>query len=1698
MSTVVKNISSVENLGEINLNSSVVASKDSVRNFGYPEDVLEFHIYTPSNDILISDYNYKGYKLPDDVKPGDIITTNKILLDPVSDIQKFNFSYGKYIVNYNILRRKIINSENKSFIIKQISSDRTEIRLYSNLISDGDLESSVLQFLYEFDTSLFYKEFLLDFGNNEFSSAVNIALDKNNSPFTVLIKLYTQLPEKYSVGDSLWIVESLSVPYRYEVDTFPDREEIKPLKLKVPNFDINVKDHLIKSSDYYNIDNLYKFNSLSSYRELLNKLKNNNVQINIDYTDFTNFIHYSSAVERLNNFKYKLSLIENYQNDLTSLSNIIGYTSSLNVSSSVQTINGNINDLIKSFDGYESYLYYESSSFSWPKSGSQKPYVLYNTTSSQALTWFGSYDNNSSYFGGSISTASVYDIENMDNLVYSAPQFIRNDDNNESYLLFLNMVGQEFDNMWIYAKGISDLHKANNDLNKGISKDLVFYVLRSLGIKLYNSESDTNIFEYFLGSDSNGNNNPMSSSYSNIITASSAALAGNVRHKEILKRIYHNVPFLLKSKGTNRGIKALITSFGIPSTILDVIEYGGSDKSTSTIEYDYERFTYALRTTGSYAIQIPWSPLTQNTLKIGLFNIVGDAIEFRFKPDKNVTNLTQSLFNVNKGSNSLFGVKLQYTSSNGYSYGNINLILSGSQGYLSSSTISLPIFVTQSDGETSWWNILVERRFPNVPTNLVSASQYYDIYVKNEIGGQIGHQGSASLFVSESVSGSYNYSWMDYGTTSSFNFLYLGGSGSNSVFGNNFQGLLQEFRIWSNYISESSFNFHVLNPESYQGDLSGSAYNDLAVRFTLGNNLITYNHSLTSSVQSTHPNQNISFTSGSFFGGSLYGFSVYGVNIYGGSDGSGSIIINSNSASLFGFNNENNYRSFVETYYANVPNSVYSNPVTQKIRIHDNYITGSVLKHDLRLESKTGSFLSNDLNTIDVSLSPQNEVNKDIIGQFGDTFNIDNLIGNPADLYNGRYNSLELLKNEYFVKYISKYNFKDYIRLIDFFNNSLFKMIGDFVPMRSSLNTGITIKPIILERSKVKMKKPSVTYDDFTGSIGHARVRDDRYNISNVGDLRDQYTGENSGSIIDVNDLFQSGNYNRFIFEENITNFDHSDFNVLLNNVSQSRHSNIFRTLDINNSSITYRSELQDSYVDYKRHSRPRHDGSKSTSLKYNVYTPATESYKGDDSYDKNAAIDLYSRKFAFFSEVVLSGSTLPSRSNAYIKYLIDEFGSVTELTQQNKNLFEIQNTYKTLTDVDVSLFDNQNPTNQKSLDGVKLIYAGGYRYSPLLFNDLDNPSGSLIFDSSDTTTYKYTGRGGFGAGAFGSIFNISGSGQVGQLDYRYDYTGSNNQPVFIYFNEDPGFYTGSVNTYNVPVNGTYDISVFYTFRASGSYINSGFIGGPKILRDGTAYMGLQLNVNGTNYVSQDYVAGNNTNFTKPSGSCNISLSGIALTAGSKISASVFVNSFYKPANSFPNFYSFGVQYDQPGVFGAVDPNRTTFIVTSAVTSSASGSFIVDPTDRRYVSCSQFLSRGYGNIKFMGYNPNKYDDVEYSFTLEQGDLIRFATGSMITNDLEFEISEVILPIDNSPTSNDRVIFRLSNYVPTNVNTDFFVVVKKIPDETNVVIRFSKRYGQTSAGLLLPGNLAPDVKANVANIVSPLKDKLLSKVLIIGR
>ena len=134
----------------------------------------------------------------------------------------------------------------------------------------------------------------------------------------------------------------------------------------------------------------------------------------------------------------------------------------------------------------------------------------------------------------------------------------------------------------------------------------------------------------------------------------------------------------------------------------------------------------------------------------------------------------------------------------------------------------------------------------------------------------------------------------------------------------------------------------------------------------------------------------------------------------------------------------------------------------------------SILSFDIRSEESTLDRQPLDYNDLGVFFSPQAEINEDIVYTLG-AFRMDDYIGDPTHQSLAEYPDLENLKLEYFRKYLNSHrqNMFDYIKLIQYLDHTLFKVVEQFVPAKANLKTGLLIEPHYLERQKFARQIPT-------------------------------------------------------------------------------------------------------------------------------------------------------------------------------------------------------------------------------------------------------------------------------------------------------------------------------------------------------------------------------------------------------------------------------------------------------------------------------------------------------------------------------------------------------------------------------------------------------------------------------------------------
>ena len=1138
------NFSSTEGYELSGVSQEIVPNSNISAYFNPIEDLVEFWVYDANNNLLSGDENFTDYTILTSPPPQNETTTpanntNQLELSPIQDVNNLGFTDGILKVVYNFISYRLGSNPTQSYYLSEISSDRTEVRLASNFIPPTTIKSGYAAFVAEMQSVVYdgatpaIDEFYLNFGDNKYQIGVNSQIDTSvtGSP-TILVKLFDALPSEFSLKDTLSVVVKPAESVAYQITNPPiiisnsDIDLSNVTYLKGPNTTLEINNFLNNSTDLVSQNDILNTNSTSSADNLSNILNQKGISLtpNYSYDTFNEFVNFSSAKRRIENFIEKVTQIQAYEADITTLSVA---SSTPQVSSSIATAADNINTLIKNFDGYEYFLYYGSGSSSYPKTGSYQPYGLLPTTDVSVSVWLGSDVENSQYYGGISLSASLFDNTNQNWLYYTIPEFIRDNSENDQYLEFSNMVGQHFDEVWLYTRAVTEKLNTTSQLTDGVPLDLADDVIASLGYDGFGSNFNNQDPYIGLLGENNGTYVPPTGS--ELITNYIAVNNGEVVNywnpdysfenyveqlnnpgypyaidkvsKEIFKRLYHNMSYLVKKKGTVSGLRQLINIWGIPNTILRINEFGGKNKD-NTDDYDlwYNRYSYAFspistQNVASASVVFPWMPLERNRIADSKY-IVPDNLQFRFKttgyPSSSQAGefFTQSLaVKKSDGDNTStdfdFGISLFYepvatgSYSGSYSseyedWGKMRFYISGAAadgGVATSNDIYLPFY------DKGWWTVMLQRN-QHVSASVNTVDTTYTLYAKNSIyngadGNSIGFEGSASI--SSSVVGvasqSLNEAWNKFGVASADG-IYLGGFVSGSTVGGIttglsskiFSGSLQEFRYYSNDIPEGKFNDFVMNPESIEGNSitgSESSFDIVNFRAPLGNELENvFTSSLSSSYSdpliSMHPaiqgNADILIT-GSF------------VNPTGNVTSSTYNVLYYQNSTTKTYSKTN-----TEVYFLDQPAIGFRNRVSNKIQVRDGDDYGTILSNRISIQQdyQISQSYTENINNLEVAFSPQDEVNDDIIASFGYGVVAD-AIADPRFLTSSDsfYPQLREIAEDYFKKY-TEGNAYDYLRLIKYFDNSIFKAIKAYVPARTSVSTGIVIKQTMLERNRVR------------------------------------------------------------------------------------------------------------------------------------------------------------------------------------------------------------------------------------------------------------------------------------------------------------------------------------------------------------------------------------------------------------------------------------------------------------------------------------------------------------------------------------------------------------------------------------------------------------------------------------------------------
>jgi hypothetical protein len=878
-------------------------------------------------------------------------------------------------------------------------------------------------FLKQFDSQILntetsrYLTHTLNFGDAD----NKVITTWTGSEGSLIVKLYEPLPTSIQPNQQVWIAKLQSNPILDTV-TISGLTVDNCVALKGPNFSVEpsndigfkIYDELIASGSETSNDLVNRY---------LSNLDIDTSKLNIEYISgsndtewhyaFQNFVNFGSAAERVNNFFYKIQLVETYKNRLASLTGatitglvlteamellltddtsedggFLGFeietfvfrnpTEGIDAQKTLDSLNA----IFRGFDGFELFLYKDLNVLAYPKYSTpaylgQSIYLLYPTNYPDVVSWYESL----------LAAAGEYDKYNPNYIVNNIPEFVYVDSENNDFLMFLDMIGQHFDTIWVYINALAKMRKLDEAGLKGVPKNFVWNILKSFGWTGKRAFDSQFLWEYAFGQSKEG--------YPKYSTSLEDA------NNQVWRRILNNLPYLLKHKGTGRAMKAVMACYGVPQSMLTIMEFGGPQDPTKggVTEFTFDDRTAALRLQSGSSVLIPWKA-------VGSPSDYPQAIEFMIKPD------TTSSFTILQSSNFSLAITSSATSSViGFSIGN---------DYTQSAEFQLrPDYYS---------NVLINR-------NTDSGDETFDVYLKTGDGSRIFITSSLSLPVSPSGS-----NWVTNSTLS---------------MGNNFNGNLDEFRLWRVPLEVDKFDNHTLFPDAINGNNYSSSTADLYFRldFELPRDRQFFTEIL-----------NVAINEGY---GELYATAS---NMY--------------SASSYPFQ----YEPYDRTVTAKVPSLGFN--VSNKIRFESQYnlagqeLTGSnytaSLSHKQRITKKSFDNAPVDSNRLGLFFSPIKELNMDILKAFGD-FNIDNYIGDPSDDYKDSYKQLDGLREYYFERLDRDIN--EYIQLVRYINKSLFDVLADMAPARAKISKGLLIEPHYLERNKTRWDKPTAVRGDHSSEI---------------------------------------------------------------------------------------------------------------------------------------------------------------------------------------------------------------------------------------------------------------------------------------------------------------------------------------------------------------------------------------------------------------------------------------------------------------------------------------------------------------------------------------------------------------------------------------------------------------------------------------
>jgi hypothetical protein len=414
----------------------------------------------------------------------------------------------------------------------------------------------------------------------------------------------------------------------------------------------------------------------------------------------------------------------------------------------------------------------------------------------------------------------------------------------------------------------------------------------------------------------------------------------------------------------------------------------------------------------------------------------------------------------------------------------------------------------------------------------------------------------------------------------------------------------------------------------------------------------------------------------------------------------------------------------------------------------------------------------------------------------------------------------------------------------------------------------------------------------------------------------------------------------------------------------------------------------------------------------------------------------------------------MPGRVNAQIKYIFDNNQNVLNLTKANANIFTTQNVYKSGEPVNISLFDYapdnnmaQYLTNNQNVS----LYEGGFRYSPILFNiagntalsyyDLDSPVLTTSTIASPTYNQIYPGNSNYFPTTDQDRLK-PGLGDPNDLYLGFTASGITPGPS------------------SLPVNLVYTITNLSLLPGDDFRVYYAFV---TIPTNTTEWRYEQL------IPSSFYLNG-----------WDLSLS------DSDFSTSIMSEYTYNAAGpettTVTSYSSSLIDKDSKWIVSEsisgdhiIRLSATQSLYHGLFTFSSASSGLETPTSK--FSLNQMdLVRLYNLTSSWG----SYNESEYRIK----NIYSGSNGPFNTFPIEDQNTYYFISLDRNINLNETDLIKIPGTISR------YIVLKRSPDETNLIFAFSGSSNVTADGLVFPKYIDPVVRENSGNVIKALKQQNL--------